>query len=426
MSLVNLYEQSAETQIGITRESARKDSIQLSHPPINLFPYEVLSLIFMDCGDGQMERNLNLSLVCTLWRHIVVSNPRLWSNITIKGCETIPELHLSWRLAEISLLRSKHVPLDIRVDLRRIPGYHRYLRQRPKDPLSEGEYNDIAAATLRRLLGDKKEYVHRWRTFYLSCSRIMSRIAVAKVWSALEGQYNALTRLQVAIQQHPSSLHLLPISSPNLGSSTTNQPTGPREISINPSRMTWLSLYSHQIAIAFLHMASTTTFSALSTLQIWIASRQGISVTSLHFPRLSTLRLSSAESGTIIPPLLDAPCLIDVSIVWRSGGSANFLPHSIFVKLKTLRFRLKSNSNSEGAYRRIRESLRTALSSCTSLKRLKIPKAPGLRANLIELVSELRGEGHPLAELKEITLVTTTVIDEKKHETFDVINVAAL
>lgn len=413
MSLINQHEQGAEIQKENT-EIAREDSTQTSHFHINQLPQEVLSLIFLACDDPRMERNLNLALVCKIWQCIVISEPILWSNIIIPRNRDITRIRYFWRQIETSLFRSKQVSLDILIDLRDIPSYHEYLDKGPKDPVSQEQYDDLTATTIRRLLGNNREHVYRWRSFFLHCSPSLSTIAITNVWKVLEGQYDALAKFQIYIRDIHSPIHLPRVSYPALGCCTTKQPADPGKMLVNPSKMTLLSFYSSQMASEFLRMAGATTFSALSTLIIWISSREEVPDAPLHFPRLSTLRFLDTISGIAIPPLLDAPYLKNISFVWQRGGGAHFLPPSIFAKLETLQFHLKYPSNSEEIYQCIREPLRVALSSSTSLKKLQTPAAPSMRENLIELVSELRGEGHSLAKLKEITMMNMTFVDGKK------------
>ncbi|KIM28258.1 hypothetical protein M408DRAFT_145057 [Serendipita vermifera MAFF 305830] len=369
-----------------------------------------------------MERNLNLSLVCKPWHHIVVSDPRLWSNIIIRFNTDLTNLRFLWRQVDISLSRSKQLPLDIEINLRDIPIYQKYIRGGHSDPLSFTEHNNIAPTTIRRLLGQDREHVYRWRSFCLICLLSDNRVAAADVWKALEGKYDALTRLHIALFQHSATAN---ISFPILSSCATNQPVRPMEILINPSKLSWISFLSSEMTIAFLRMAATTTFSALSTLRIGISSRGGISDVPLHFPQLSKLTLFTSLSGVVIPPLLDAPDLTDMDILWRRDGNINFLPSHIFAKLKALRFSLERSQRNEGGYQYIREPLRVALPLATSLEKLKIAAEPTLPEQLTDLVRELRGDGHPLARLQEITLENTTLLDGKTHQTIVIIDVAA-
>ncbi|KIM28259.1 hypothetical protein M408DRAFT_145073 [Serendipita vermifera MAFF 305830] len=422
MSLVDLDERSSKVQTENTGDIVKEDSNQLSHSPINKLPQELLSLIFLACYNSDMERNLNLSLVCKLWQNIVISDPRLWSNIIIRCKRDLTNLRFLWRQAEIHLSRSKQLPLDIQIDLRRLLGYPDYMYQRPKVPLSPGEYDDLTADTIRRLLGNNMEHVYRWRSFNLKCSQNMNAYAVVKVWKILEGQYDALVDLLIYIQ------HLPPLPRffvPTFDCCATKQPIDPGKILINPSKMTSISLFSHQIAFEFLRMAATTTFSALSTLEIAITIKEGISDAPLRLPRLTTLGLFSSLSGVVIPPLLDAPHLTDVTFVWRQDTDEKLLPPSIFAQLKALDFRLTGDWTPERAYKIIRGPLQVALSSATLLETLKITAGSKLRREPIELVRKLRARGYPLSTLKELTLVTTAEVDGKTHEKFYVFDVAA-
>ncbi|KIM28257.1 hypothetical protein M408DRAFT_23960 [Serendipita vermifera MAFF 305830] len=418
---MSLREQGAETQMNSTEEIAKGDSNQPSQPLINQLPHEVLSLIFLVCDDPQMERNLNLSLVCKTWQRIVVSEPVLWSNITIQRDRDITKLHFLWHQIEMSLVRSKQAPLNILVDLRDTPGYHEYMDKGPRNPVSREEYDDITAATILRLVGNDREHMHRWRSFELHCPESLTRIAVMNVWRVLEGRYETLTQFLISSLQ--SSLpHIKP--SPVLNSCTTEQPTHPGEILVNPSRLTRISFDSYQMATTFLRMAATTIFSALSSLHIWKIDTQEISDAPLHFPRLSTLRLYNALTGQVILPLLAAPHLTNMTFTWWQESGIDFLLPSIFTNLKTLHFYMNQSWNVDGVYRYPREPLRVALSSAPLLRKLKIVAGSMSRENAIDLVGELRAEGYSLEKLTQVTLVNATFIDRKQQTTVDVIDIA--
>ena len=84
--------------------------------PVSCLPPEILAYIFVYCAQRCYDENLdghtgvpewvNVSHVCSRWRHVALNCPTMWSYMFVA----------SPRWTDVSLIRSKEVPLRIRVD----------------------------------------------------------------------------------------------------------------------------------------------------------------------------------------------------------------------------------------------------------------------------------------------------------------------
>jgi hypothetical protein len=104
--------------------------------PINGLPVETLVQIFdevayvgnseyLDEIPPEARKVRDLMLVCRFWNDIVISSPRLWRNIYFIA--TREEYGANWvakqlKYVELSMTRSKGLPLKVIIDLRQLPG----------------------------------------------------------------------------------------------------------------------------------------------------------------------------------------------------------------------------------------------------------------------------------------------------------------
>ncbi|KAF5363993.1 hypothetical protein D9756_000259 [Leucocoprinus leucothites] len=92
-------------------QQAQKESI----PPINTLPHDILSSVFLSLFQHRGQRTIlpfqvDLSHVCSYWRWVALSTPRLWSSITLFSEQSLPYVQ-EW------LTRSRNVPLRVLLDL---------------------------------------------------------------------------------------------------------------------------------------------------------------------------------------------------------------------------------------------------------------------------------------------------------------------
>ncbi|KAK0196047.1 hypothetical protein F5146DRAFT_315500 [Armillaria mellea] len=133
-SLVNVFANTVfksrpyddDPEIGLSRiqPCARSQHQIQSQSPIGKIPLELLSEIFVQCCTFSVAVNhthlieptaLYLSQICTMWRNIVISMPRLWSMITIHGANVherpLPAKHLLCTY----LAHAAQAPLNLRL-----------------------------------------------------------------------------------------------------------------------------------------------------------------------------------------------------------------------------------------------------------------------------------------------------------------------
>lgn len=148
-SLVNVFTDSVfknrlyddDPEIGLSRiqPCARSQQQVQYQSPICNIPLEILSEIFVQCCTFSVAINhthlieptaLYLSQICSVWRNIVISMPRLWSMITIHGANVHKRPLPAKRLLCTYLAHAAQAPLNIRLvcassTLR--PGDHEFL-----------------------------------------------------------------------------------------------------------------------------------------------------------------------------------------------------------------------------------------------------------------------------------------------------------
>lgn len=111
--------------------------------PITRLPVETLVQIFeqvtsvgkseyLDEIPPEARKVRDLMLVCRFWNDIIPSSPCLWQNIYVVA--TWEEYGANWvakqlRYIELSMTRSKGLPLKVIIDLRQLPGSLRHIKQ---------------------------------------------------------------------------------------------------------------------------------------------------------------------------------------------------------------------------------------------------------------------------------------------------------
>ncbi|KAK0226578.1 hypothetical protein IW262DRAFT_1363016 [Armillaria fumosa] len=133
-SLVNVFADSifrnhlhdADSVVGLCRIQPCMPSRQQvqCHSPICSIPLELLSEIFVHCCTFSVVINdthlieptaLYLSQICSVWRNIVISMPRLWSMITIHGANVHKRPLPAKRLLCTYLAHTAQAPLNLRL-----------------------------------------------------------------------------------------------------------------------------------------------------------------------------------------------------------------------------------------------------------------------------------------------------------------------
>ncbi|KAG8783939.1 hypothetical protein FRC16_002273 [Serendipita sp. 398] len=97
-------------------------------PPIYRCPDEVLACIFEAIAEDGSHLMQPLLLVNKQFHQVVMDSPRLWTKIFLYINDRLEEANqLSKPYIKTCLLRSKNIPLDIRLDYRSIEGVHNFL-----------------------------------------------------------------------------------------------------------------------------------------------------------------------------------------------------------------------------------------------------------------------------------------------------------
>ena len=109
--LDNIEELKAEVTAERIGLEAKRNHLEAQKEPINWLPMELLIQIFLglldfDSEDPRYRPPFIVSHVCTKWRAIALSTPRLWSRITLRGFKQPV-------IAQTYITRSAKVPLDI-------------------------------------------------------------------------------------------------------------------------------------------------------------------------------------------------------------------------------------------------------------------------------------------------------------------------
>jgi hypothetical protein len=427
-----------------------------SRAPINRIPSEILSLIFEHCHAEQATRNKVLSLVCKSWRNTVIDTPRLWSYIIIRTSWEVKELRSLWNYAEVCLTRSRGVPLDIVVGLQEVLDYSQYLSRVLQEPFSwiEGglidesnslhvvslspfhraddsyqQYENLMVTTLNKLAGANREHISRWRTLVLTAPVSTSMQGVTNIWNALMGSHEGLVNFAFwipfsSIKQLPDSQTSFP-SFPALRRFSTDQNILIDRVALNPSVLEHLHLHNDYTSNDFLHKAATTAFEALVTLDLsiweeWSSSE--ISNSSIHLPRLTSMKLRGIFSD-VIAPLFNAPSLRLLYFqCYRTQLESSEV--SIFSRLETLQLDLLSARN-VNAHPVDNTPLIALLTRSPALIGLRVARQRfGPPSNLRDLITELRQSGTPLAHLKEIILVQGTDLFTEKEKLLEVLDVS--
>ncbi|KAK0437945.1 uncharacterized protein EV420DRAFT_155713 [Desarmillaria tabescens] len=133
-SLVDVFTESVfknlvhhdDPEISLSRiQPCARSQQQVQHKsPICNIPLEILSEIFVQCCTFSVAMNhthlieptaLYLSQICSVWRNIVISMPKLWSMITIHGANVHKRPLPAKRLLCTYLAHAGQAPLNIRL-----------------------------------------------------------------------------------------------------------------------------------------------------------------------------------------------------------------------------------------------------------------------------------------------------------------------
>lgn len=448
LKIANGHIDELELQLIVARKSRDKileeiSAVHQSRALIAKVPFDVLLTIFEFWDDDPLSRNRTLSLVCKTWYQIVHTSARFWTNVVLRFGWDLRGIKSTFRFSELCHQLSKNQLLNVKIDLRGMLSYPRYISRVleessayfqeldwPEAGISFDVFADLLTDVLRgvdsregpggslyehlpesiiRKLTQDMEQVRRWKSLQIWIPEHLSGYPAEVALNAAKGDFPNLEKLLIVGGLSRSLLDKMDFSMtcPKLRNFTSNQDIALDNVLRYPASLESVCIRGTGITGAFLSLPSKE-FANLRRLQLQDDGHIFHAWPKLEvalFERLTSLHISTP--GRFLESMIDlieAP-MLELLHLHQFDTVPFQVPNTPFLSQIKLLLIERDITTANSAHIGI-DVFKELLRRTSSLYSLKLFRADWPEAQrILTAVNEIREEGYPLRNLKKIILV---------------------